>query len=218
MTNFKDTTILYTLENNIDPEGMSRRAGKTDTIRLNSQPRGKTEALADAEKAIENAMKFRELPRLERGEWQDQTWSNFQRMSLSDRVYIESVAYSSASARYERAVGNTPPGQCMVHDQRRKEVAFEMACTFCQARQKDNPDWICYFLDERMCARLMPSARQITCTCGSKAKMTEIFHSGKLNILGRFEAMEETWAPRIEDVDDDDRTPSPPKCVLEEVD
>jgi len=54
-------------------------------------------------------------------------------------------------------------GGCVIHKGRLPKSII--ACGFCAKKQEDNPHWLCYYNNEKLCSRQFKSAVQPTCTC-----------------------------------------------------
>ena len=56
-------------------------------------------------------------------------------------------------------------GGCVIHKGGLPKSGW--ACDFCAKKQKDNPNWLCYYENERLCSREYKSAVQPICICSS---------------------------------------------------
>ena len=139
----------------------SRRAGKTDTIYMQDDEKDTKQG----ENKDSTQWRVPVLPAKESQYWEDRAWNELMTAQLHERVCLESTRNRKATDKYDQAVRDTPSGKCMVHDRKNKKFDFDFACKFCCEKQKTNPEWLCYWLDEKMCAKMLPSAKQITCTC-----------------------------------------------------
>lgn len=79
-------------------------------------------------------------------------------------VAMNSLSAMTCKHRYDDVSAKTPAGMCMVHYGAAK-CDIEFACKYCREQQKTNPLWMCYFLDEKICSRRIPFAKQFECTC-----------------------------------------------------
>jgi hypothetical protein len=154
-------------KNEIKFVGTSRRCGKTDTVKMQDDDKDKTER----KNTDCNQWRVPVLPSRERQRWEEHKWIEYMANQLNERVYLESTRNRKATDKYDQAVRDTPSGKCMIHDRKDKKFDFDFACKFCCEKQKTNPKWLCYWLDEKMCAKMLPSAKQITCNCLTKVAM-----------------------------------------------
>ena len=136
----------------------SRRAGKTDTINMQDDEKD-TKQREDKDST---QWRVPVIPEKESQYWEDRAWNELMTAQLNERVYLESIRNRKATDKYDQAVRDTPSGKCMIHDRKNKKFDLDFACKFCCEKQKSNPEWLCYWLDEKMCAKMLPSAKQIT--------------------------------------------------------